>query len=70
MLDPNVVFKGKAVRMMSADQRIICEKQCQAHGISLLTLTTKALGKRKRTRDLTHLDAARCIATSSANWYK
>lgn len=64
MLNPNNMFKGKSVRMMTEDQRAIIERQCKEHGISLIALTTKSLGKRKKTKDLTHLDAARCIMTA------
>lgn len=65
MLNPNNAFKGKSVRMMTESQRVIIERQCKKHGISLIALTTKTLGKRKKTKDLTHLDAARCIAKGS-----
>ena len=64
--NPNKAFadlelKGYDGMMMTEDQRIIIERQCEEHSISLIALTTKALGYRKKTKDLTHIDAARCI---------
>lgn len=65
-MNPNQSFKDLELKgydgmMMTEDQRIIIERQCKEHTISLIRLTTRALGYRKKTRDLTHTDAARCI---------
>ena len=58
-------FKGGPDVMMTVAQRTIIERQCEEHSISLIRLTTRALGHRKKTGDLTHTDAARCIMMAS-----
>ena len=68
--NPNKAFKDLELKgydgmMMTRDQRTIIERQCKEHDISLIRLTTRALGYRKRTRDLTHTDAASCIMMAS-----
>ena len=67
-IDPNNAFKEDRhpVRMMTEDQRVIIERMCKKHNTSLITLTTKIFGQRKKTKDLTHLDAGRCIYILSA----
>ena len=65
-MNPNQSFKDLELKgydgmMMTEDQRTIIERQCKEHTISLIALTTRALGYRKKTGDLTHIDAARCI---------
>ena len=65
-INPNETFKAKGqIKMMTEDQRIIIERQCKEHNISLIRLTTRALGYRKKTSYLTYTDAARCIRMAS-----
>jgi len=68
--NPNKAYKDLELKgydgmMMTEDQRVIIEHQCSEHNISLIRLTTRALGYRKKTKDLTHVDAARCIMMAS-----
>lgn len=69
-INPNKAFKDTSKNpestfgsgtMMTEGQRVFIEKQCKKHGVSLVRLTTTALGFRKKTSQLTHADAARCI---------
>jgi hypothetical protein len=69
-MNPNKAFKAtfkdpelryKAGKMMTEDQREIIERLCNQHDISLIRLTTRTLGFRKKVQALTHIDAARCI---------
>jgi len=69
-MNPNQSFKdlelkGRDGMMMTEDQRVIIERLCNKHVISLIALTTRVVGYRKKTRDLTHVDAARCILMAS-----
>jgi len=64
--NPNQAYKDRELKggdgvMMTEYQRVIIERQCKKHNISLMRLTTRALGYRKKTADITHIDAARCI---------
>jgi len=68
--NPNRAFKNKRPEwrpgtMMTGGQRYTIEQMCTKYDISLIALTTRALGFRKKTKDLTLLDAARCIAMAS-----
>jgi hypothetical protein len=66
MLDPNQAYKDRELKggknvMMQHGQQAVLAHLCSKHNISLMTLTTRTLGHRKKTDDLTHTDAARCI---------
>lgn len=69
-INPNKAFKDtsknpesiyKPGTMMTEGQRALIERKCKEHDVSLIRLTTTALGFRKKTKQLTHEDAARCI---------
>ena len=65
-INPNETFKAKGqIKMMTEDQRVVIERQCKEHNISLIRLTTRAFGYRKKTSYLTYTDAARCIRMAS-----
>jgi len=65
--NPNRAFKNKKHEwhpgtMMTGGQMYTIEQMCTKHDISLIALTTRALGFRKKAKDLTVIDAACCIA--------
>jgi len=65
-INPNKIFKSKChTKMMTEDQRVIIERQCKEHNISLIRLTIRTFGYRKKTSYLTYTDAARCIRMAS-----
>lgn len=68
--NPNKAFRNKKPKqmlgsMMTEGQRYTIERMCIKYDISLIRLTTRTLGARKRTKELTVLDAARCIAMAA-----
>ncbi len=68
--NPNKAFRNKKPKqmlgsMMTEGQRYVIEQMCIKHDISLIALTTRAIGFRKKTKELTVLDAARCIMMGS-----